>query len=375
MAFQDTRRDGARDGGGTRCRPRGSGDAGILARLALIGLAVFGVGAAILPPPGPATAALPKGGAAQPKPPSQRTPGIPSASIGPEASAAMTAGSPPARPRPADGGATPAPASSKPEAVALDKLTRAMVGGPNGYEALRAKLIAYEASRNADDLLRFGRMAIRRGIVAGVLRAASEVGVDPVLLMAVADKESTFSPSVRAATSSAMGLFQFLDTTWIGAVHDFGARHGLPSEAEAITVDASGAFVVADAPTRARIVAMRADPALSAMLAAEMLKRDGETIAAHVGRALTAGESYMIHFLGPVDADRFMGRLAAAPGTDATALLPFPARANRSIFYEGVGRRLHGVTVTALRDRFEAMMATRLDLYRDVAAIAEAPAR
>jgi len=68
---------------------------------------------------------------------------------------------------------------------------------------------------------------------------------------------------------------------------------------------------------RAEILQLRDDPYLSAALAAEMLKHDGAKISEHLGRSLTAGETYLIHFLGPEDAERFMTKLDAEPQASA----------------------------------------------------------
>ena len=54
-------------------------------------------------------------------------------------------------------------------------------------------------------------MKIRRHLVQTIVRAAATVRTDPVLLMAVADKESSFVTAVQAKTSSATGLSRDAD--------------------------------------------------------------------------------------------------------------------------------------------------------------------
>jgi len=157
----------------------------------------------------------------------------------------------------------------------------------------------------ADPALDFGGMRVRRGLVEKIMRAAAVTRWDAALLLAIADKESNFAPSVQARTSSATGLFQFIDATWLKVVRDFGAKHGLEAEAAAI----DGELEVADAKMRERILGLRRDPYLSALFAAEMLKRDRERIAARIGRDLTEGETYLTHFLGPEGAESFIGAM------------------------------------------------------------------
>ncbi|HEX8164782.1 MAG TPA: transglycosylase SLT domain-containing protein [Beijerinckiaceae bacterium] len=224
---------------------------------------------------------------------------------------------------------------------------------------------------NPDDILEFGPMRIRRHLVDTIIRAAKATDTDPILLMAIADKESSFSTGVKAKTSSATGLYQFIESTWLKTVRDFGTRHGLAKEAAAI-VWSDDELVVADAAEKARILELRRDPYLSALLAAEMLKRDRTRIAKRIGRDLTDGETYLAHFLGPDDAEKFLQTVDGQPSAAAVKLLPKPARANRSIFYARAGRKLKGLSVAEVHGKFQKMMGLRLDRYRDVHRVASA---
>ena len=62
--------------------------------------------------------------------------------------------------------------------------------------------------------------------------------------MAVADKESSFATEVKAKTSSATGLYQFIERTWLGVIAEFGEKHGLAREARSI-VRVNGQYTVA----------------------------------------------------------------------------------------------------------------------------------
>ncbi|MDJ1158417.1 transglycosylase SLT domain-containing protein [Chelatococcus sp. SYSU_G07232] len=232
------------------------------------------------------------------------------------------------------------------------------------YDALIEE-VSLPGPADPEQVLTFGPMRIKRGLVETILRAARATETDPALLMAIADKESSFATAVEARTSSAAGLFQFIERTWLTVVRDFGARHGRLKEAtEIATVD--GDPVVADPETRARILSLRTDPYLATVLAAEMLKRDAGRIAARIGRELTVGETYLAHFLGPDDAERFIAQLAEKPGSVAARLLPRPARANRPIFFARKGKKAKGLSVAEVHRKFEDMMGRRLDRYRSV---------
>jgi len=218
------------------------------------------------------------------------------------------------------------------------------------------------------NILQFGPMRVRRDLVETIVRAARKTNMDPALLMSIADKESSFAPSVKASTSSATGLFQFIDTTWFRVVRDFGAKHGMSQEAALIEeAELRGGMSPA---TRQSILNLRNDPYLSALMAAEMLKADGARIAARIGRDLSEGETYLAHFLGPSDAEKFMSKVVAEPRYAAPKLLPKPARANRSIFYEKTRRKPQSLTVADVHRKFENMMGIRWERYRDVEKVA-----
>ena len=246
------------------------------------------------------------------------------------------------------------------------------------YDFLIEEALA-SGTGNPDEILVFGPMRIRRHVVETIVKAARATETDPVLLMAIADKESSFSTEVKARTSSATGLFQFIESTWLRVVRQLGEKHGLEKEARAITW--VNDELVIDPAERARILDLRREPYLSALLAAEMLKRDRARIAQAIGRDLSDSETYLAHFLGPDDAERFMAKVVDEPKSTAAKLLPKPARANKTIFFAGAGRKLKKLSVAEVHQKFDAMMAVRLQRYRNVhqvagtTTVAEASAR
>jgi len=221
------------------------------------------------------------------------------------------------------------------------------------------------AGGDPDQLLTFGPIRIRRHLVDMIVRAGRVVGADPTLLMAVADKESAFSTAVQAKTSSATGLYQFIEQTWLGVIYEFGPRHGLANEARLI--GRSGRqFTVADANERQRILDLRREPYISALLAGEMLKRDTLRLEKAMGRHLTGGEIYLIHFLGPDAAQTFIETMEETPGAKAAELLPRPAQANRPIFYADAGGETKTLSLSEVHKKFNDMIKVRLDRYGDV---------
>ncbi|KMO17663.1 transglycosylase SLT domain-containing protein [Methylobacterium platani] len=216
----------------------------------------------------------------------------------------------------------------------------------------------------------FGDKKVPRALVETIVRAARETEVDPVYLMALADKESSFQPSVRAGTSTAEGLFQFLTGTWLELLRNFGAKHGYATEADLIEKRGGTLVVLKDADRR-RVLALRRDPYAASLMAGEMMKRDRSRVEQRLGRDLTTTECYFAHFLGAASAGKFMELTAEKPHQPAQASFRAAAKANRSLFFRREGRKLRSLTVAEVYNRLDGMIDQRLDLYQPVAAIAE----
>jgi hypothetical protein len=177
-------------------------------------------------------------------------------------------------------------------------------------------------------------------VVSSIRQAAQATNVDFGLLMAQAQQESGFQPDVRASGSSATGLFQFIDSTWLGLVQHYGAKYGVGALAQQITTDANGNATVANPATRQRILDLRKDPRLSAALAAEYARQNQTEITAALGRPASNADLYMAHFLGAAGAITFLKAVGNAGATPAADLLPAAAAANRDVFYDSSGRKL-----------------------------------
>lgn len=171
---------------------------------------------------------------------------------------------------------------------------------------------------------------------AAIRRAADATGVDFSLLVETARRESALNPTARAGTSSATGLFQFIESTWLDMVRRHGPEHGLSQQAAALRGGA-------DVQTRREILALRNDPEISARMAAELARENAQTLQARLGRAPSAGELYAAHVMGSGGAIRLI-EAAASGAPDASALFPREAAANRGLFYaNGAPRSAQGL--------------------------------
>jgi hypothetical protein len=227
--------------------------------------------------------------------------------------------------------------------------------------APRPEDLKIATSADPNEILTFGPIKVRRHLAETIVRASRVVGADPTLLMAVADKESSFATEVTAKTSSATGLFQFIESTWLGILAEFGKKHGFEREAQMI-VRVDNRWTVPNPVERNQILDMRRDPYLAALMAGEMLRRDTLRIERRLGRHLSGGEIYLVHFLGPEGAQTFIDQVEGNPNLVAAELLPKPAEANKSIFFDRDG----GKTVSEVHRQFEQMISTRLNRYQEV---------
>jgi hypothetical protein len=124
--------------------------------------------------------------------------------------------------------------------------------------------------------------------------------------------------------------------------------------------------VVEDEALRQRILDLRRDPYVSAVMAAELLKRNRARIEARLGRPLTPSEFYLAHFLGAESAGRFMESMGRRPRKSAPSMFPAAAQANRSLFYARRGRKTRSLTLAEVFGKIDRMIDHRLDRYSAV---------
>ncbi|MEP3233982.1 MAG: lytic transglycosylase domain-containing protein [Hyphomicrobiales bacterium] len=163
--------------------------------------------------------------------------------------------------------------------------------------------------------------------------AAQATGVDFDYLVKTAYRESSFRPGLSADTSSATGLFQFIEQTWLSTVKSDGAKFGLSSEANAIQKGSDGKYTVADPERRQQILDLRKDPVLSANLAGVLTQKNQAYLQQATGLEPTAGELYIAHFLGAKGAADLISAAQSNPTQKASDIFPQAAQANKALFY------------------------------------------
>src|SRR3974390_3253213 len=177
-----------------------------------------------------------------------------------------------------------------------------------------------------------------RAKIAGAIKQASDsTGASFGYLVAAAKIESNLQPTASASTSTARGLYQFIEQTWLGTVKQAGASFGYGQYADAITLEPSGNYTVSDPALRQQILKLRDDPAANAAMAGVLTQSNSFKLVSAIGRRPTDHELYIAHSLGVGGAAKLISSNESNPQANAAQMFPQAAAANHSIFYDRRG--------------------------------------
>jgi hypothetical protein len=176
-----------------------------------------------------------------------------------------------------------------------------------------------------------------RQVIDAISNASRKTGIDFDYLVNQARTESSFQTDVKAKTSSATGLYQFIDQTWLQTVSKHGSKHGLQNEASAIQQDFQGRFYISDDTQRDQIMNLRKNPNVASLMAAEFALDNKNHIEGKTGIEATSTDLYFGHFLGAGGASKFIKAMQDDPYQPAAYLMPAAARSNKNIFYNSDG--------------------------------------
>ena len=204
-------------------------------------------------------------------------------------------------------------------------------------------------------------------IQSAIANASRRTGVDFNYLLGQAQVESGMRADARASTSSASGLYQFIEQSWLGVIKDHGAEHGLGWAADSIRQTSGGRYVVTDGAARQAILNLRNNPEVASLMAAEHASDNKNALEGALGRETNGTDLYMAHFLGLGGARNFLASMQSDPERSGASLFPAAARANRAVFYATNGQPR---SLSDIYSRFSA----KLDRGAS-AAVAAAPVR
>lgn len=182
-------------------------------------------------------------------------------------------------------------------------------------------------------------------VIQAVQSAAKRTGADFAFLMHKANAESSFNPTAKAKTSSATGLYQFIESTWLNMVKKHGDKFGLGDYADKIEMK-NGKAVCASDCDRRDILALRNDPEIAALMAGAFTAENKAHLQKNTKGDVGATELYFAHFMGAGGATKFLNSRAVNGDAVAADIFPAAAKANKNVFFDsktGEARTLNEV--------------------------------
>jgi hypothetical protein len=208
--------------------------------------------------------------------------------------------------------------------------------GKQLQDAELASTMEIYANLARSDAARYG---IDHGVVAAIRLSSVRTGVDFSYLMKLAATESNFEPESESATSSATGMYQFTHDTWLNTLKTHGVKYGLVADyaakIEYYVNQRTGNRrpFLRDKETYEHLLALRKNPRISAMMAAETVLESQRKLVESFDREPSQTDLYLTHFLGTDAAITFLRSLEQSPDKHAVELFPEAASSNQSIFH------------------------------------------
>lgn len=186
---------------------------------------------------------------------------------------------------------------------------------------------------NGNDLQALAHRAGAK-ITGAIQSASAKTGVGFNYLLQQANVESSFKTDAKAKGSSATGLYQFIDSTWISMIKDNGAKYGLGKYADQISDNGR----VTNKNVKNQILALRKDPEIASAMAAEYAADNKQYLESTVGGKIGSTELYMAHFMGPGGAAKFLSKMQDNPNAIGAKSFSKEACSNEAVFYKEGGK-------------------------------------
>jgi hypothetical protein len=176
-------------------------------------------------------------------------------------------------------------------------------------------------------------MKIPSHIISALSKASGKTSATFDYLVRTAKNESNFSNQLQSDKSSAAGMFQFVENTWLHIIHEEGEKFGLGEYSSQIFKTRNGRYYVPDAKVREEILDLRHNHNISAIMAGALAERNAKNVTESIGRSPTEGELYLAHFLGSQGASKLIALKNQTPDAHADTHFPVAAKVNRGVFY------------------------------------------
>lgn len=172
----------------------------------------------------------------------------------------------------------------------------------NRHKNLADSLKLYITAQNRDPSL-----------IDNIYEASVTTQTDFELLIITAMIESDLGRVTKSSTSSARGIFQYIEPTWLVLIKRYGARIGQNNYADAIIINTesylpeiieNSQFTIKD------ILSLRDDTKIAALIKANQLKDEAKIVVKYkAGQRINATDHYIVHMLGLSQARTFYSLL------------------------------------------------------------------
>ena len=155
-----------------------------------------------------------------------------------------------------------------------------------------------------------GSWSIPDNVLEAIVTASTLTNINTYYLLAMCASESSFNPNAKAQTSSASGLYQFINSTWVYMINAYGKDYN-------ISID------------------QVFDPKANALMGAFFAKENYDFLNNKLNREISNSELYLAHFLGKNGALKLLKANLDSSSVDTMGIIV--ANANRSVFFSKDG--------------------------------------
>lgn len=214
----------------------------------------------------------------------------------------------------------------------------------------------------ADSLMHYMHKQNRdKAIIHDIQTASQATNTDFKTMIIKAMIESDLGRLTTAKNSSARGIYQYIDATWLTLLKRYGAKIGYPQYAENLTTDLKTLKTIVKDNSRYSedyLLNLRHDTKIASLIKAYQTKEDENALRSVIqNRTLTATDHYIAHMMGIPLAKKFYGMIEAESNTIPANIKNSPfkqaAALNPYFFY---GSKRDPLTTQEIYKKFETLI-------------------
>lgn len=176
-------------------------------------------------------------------------------------------------------------------------------------------------------------------IVDAIYNASAQASIDFELMLVKAMIESNLGQNVMAENSSARGLYQFIDSTWLVLLHRHADRIGQIEISKSLYTDKNKRVLMIRGGsqfTKDALLNLRHDLHIASLIKAYQTKEEAKILAnLNPDKRLSATDHYIVHMLGLTQARKFFDLMRHMPHAVLTEHgFETAARVNPHFFYD-----------------------------------------